>query len=37
MNWLQFLGSLELGLVYGLVAIGVYISFRILDFSGFNG
>ncbi len=32
MNWLQFLGSLELGLVYSLVAIGVYISFRILDF-----
>ncbi len=32
MNWLQFLGSLELGLVYGLVAIGVYISFRVLDF-----
>lgn len=32
MNWLQFLGSLELGLIYGLVAIGVYISFRVLDF-----
>ena len=32
MNIIQFLGSLELGLIYGLVAIGVYLSFRVLDF-----
>ncbi len=32
MNMMQFLGSLELGLIYGLVALGVYLSFRILDF-----
>jgi putative ABC transport system permease protein len=28
----QFLGALEIGLIYGLVAIGVYLSFRVLDF-----
>ncbi len=28
----QLYASLELGLIYGLVAIGVYISFRVLDF-----
>ncbi len=27
-----FLGALEIGLVYGLVALGVYITFRVLDF-----
>lgn len=32
MNLLQVWGSVELGLIYGLVAIGVLISFRILDF-----
>lgn len=32
MNLIQFLGSIELGLVFGLLAIGVFISFRILDF-----
>ena len=32
MNLLQFWGSVEMGLIYGLVAIGVLISFRILDF-----
>ena len=32
MNLFQFLGSLELGLIYSLVAIGVFISFRVLDF-----
>lgn len=26
------MGTLELGLIYGLVAIGVYLTFRILDF-----
>ena len=26
-----FLGSLQLGLLYGILAIGIYISFRILN------
>ncbi len=32
MNWIQFTGSVELGLIYSLVALGVYISFRTLQF-----
>ena len=32
MNTIQFIGALELGLVYGFVAIGVYLSLRVLDF-----
>src|SRR5437868_2867686 len=32
MNLIQFQGALELGLIYGLVAIGVYLSFRVLQF-----
>ncbi len=32
MNWLQFFGAVEIGLLYGIVAIGVYITFRISDF-----
>jgi len=32
MNGLQFLGSIEIGLIYALVALGVYITFRIIDF-----
>jgi len=32
MNILQLLGSVEIGLIYALVAIGVYISYRIIDF-----
>lgn len=32
MNSLQFFGSLELGLIFSLVALGVYLSFRIIDF-----
>lgn len=32
MNFLQFLGSVELGLIFALVALGVYLSFRVLDF-----
>jgi putative tryptophan/tyrosine transport system permease protein len=32
MNSFQFFGAIEQGLVYGLVAIGVYLSLRILDF-----
>jgi len=27
-----FLGTLEIGFIYGLVAMGVYLTFRILDF-----
>ncbi|PWU04324.1 MAG: ABC transporter permease [Verrucomicrobia bacterium] len=32
MNLLQFLGTLELGLIYGLVAIGVYLTSRVINF-----
>lgn len=32
MSAYAFLGTLEIGLIYGLVAIGVYLTFRILDF-----
>ncbi|GAB4164035.1 MAG: ABC transporter permease [Rickettsiaceae bacterium] len=32
MNQLQLLGAIEIGLVYSLVAIGVYITFKVIDF-----
>ena len=32
MNAIAFFGTLEVGLVYGLVALGVYLTFRVLDF-----
>lgn len=32
MNAIQFYASLELGLVYGLIALGVYLTFRVIDF-----
>lgn len=32
MNMLQLLGAIEIGLVYSLVAIGVYITFKVIDF-----
>ncbi|RKF18465.1 ABC transporter permease [Alginatibacterium sediminis] len=32
MSLIAFMGALETGLIFGLVALGVYISFRILDF-----
>lgn len=32
MNTIQLIGALELGLIYGFVAIGVYLSLRVLDF-----
>ncbi len=32
MSWYAFLGALELGFVYGLLALGVYLTFRVLDF-----
>lgn len=28
----QFMGALEMGLIYGLVAVGVYLTFRVIDF-----
>jgi putative ABC transport system permease protein len=31
-NLIQFMGAIEIGLLYGLVAMGVLLSFRILDF-----
>jgi putative ABC transport system permease protein len=32
MNIVAFLGAIEIGLVFGLVALGVYLSFRVLSF-----
>ena len=32
MNQLQLLGAVEIGLIYSLVAVGVYITFKIIDF-----
>ena len=32
MNSIQIIGAIELGLIYGFVAMGVYLSLRILDF-----
>lgn len=32
MNSIQFFGALELGLLYALVALGVYLSFRTINF-----
>lgn len=32
MSLIAFLGAVEIGLLFGLVALGVYISFRILNF-----
>lgn len=32
MNFIQIFGAVELGMIYALVAIGVYLSFRVLDF-----
>lgn len=32
MNWIQLQGVLELSLIYSLVSIGVYLSFRVLQF-----
>lgn len=32
MTFIQIFGAVELGLVYSLVALGIYISFRVLDF-----
>jgi len=32
LNLIQFIGAVELGLIYSLVVIGVYLSFRTLQF-----
>jgi putative tryptophan/tyrosine transport system permease protein len=32
MNIVAFSGALELGFLYGIVALGIYLSFRVLDF-----
>ena len=32
MNAIQFLGAVELGLIYACVTVAVYLSFRCLDF-----
>jgi putative ABC transport system permease protein len=32
MNLLELLISLEMGLIYGIVAIGIYLTFRVIDF-----
>ncbi len=32
MNLIAFLGAIEIGLVFGLVALGVFLSFRVLNF-----
>ena len=32
MSNVAFLGAIEIGFVFGLVALGVYLSFRVLDF-----
>jgi putative ABC transport system permease protein len=32
MSWYAFIGALEQGLVYGIMALGVYLTFRVLDF-----
>lgn len=33
MNSIQFFGALEIGLVYSFVAMGVFLSFRVLNFA----
>ena len=32
MSLIAFLGAVEIGLVFGLVALGVFLSFRVLQF-----
>lgn len=32
MSWYTFIGALEQGFVFGLMSLGVYLTFRILDF-----
>ena len=35
MSSIAFFGALELGLIYGIVAFGVFLTFRVLDFPDF--
>ncbi len=32
MTWYAFIGALEQGLLYGIMVLGVYLTFRVLDF-----
>lgn len=32
MSYLEFIASIEIGLIYGIVAIGIYLTFRVIDF-----
>ena len=32
MNLIQFYGALELGLIYSIVSVGVYLTFKVIDF-----
>lgn len=32
MSWVSFFGAIETGLLYGLLSLGVYLSFRVLKF-----
>lgn len=32
MTWYAFIGAIEQGLVYGIMVLGVYLTFRVLDF-----
>ncbi len=32
MSWYAFIGAIEQGFVYGLMVLGVYLTFRVLDF-----
>ena len=33
MNWYALSGSIEQGLAYGILALGVYLTFRVLSFA----
>lgn len=37
MGLIELTGTLELGLIYGLVGMGLYLSFRIINFSDLTG
>lgn len=32
MSWYELITSLELGLIYGIAAMGIYLTFRVIDF-----
>lgn len=32
MSWYEVITSLELGLIYGIAAMGIYLTFRVIDF-----